>query len=61
VIVWDTTFKKGRIRAKFTVMKVPKQCPIVLLVKVGWRGDKTFRCKEGIDERWNSEARLNNI
>jgi hypothetical protein len=39
------------VRAKFTSMKVPRQCPLVLLVKVGWRGGKTFGCEEGIDER----------
>jgi hypothetical protein len=31
-------------------MKVPRQCPLVLLVKVGWRGGKTFGCEEGRDE-----------
>jgi hypothetical protein len=35
-------------RAKFTAVKVPRQCPLVLLVKVGWRGGKTFGCEEGI-------------
>jgi hypothetical protein len=42
-------------RAKFTAMKVPRQCPLVLLVKVGWRGGKTFGCEEGRDERWSRE------
>jgi hypothetical protein len=32
-------------------MKVPRQCPLVLLVMVGWRGGKTFGCEEVIDER----------
>jgi hypothetical protein len=36
-------------------MKVPKQCPLVLLVKVGWRGGKTFGREEGIDERRSRE------
>jgi hypothetical protein len=36
-------------------MKVPRQCPLVLLVKVDWRGGKTFGCEEGIDERWSRE------
>jgi hypothetical protein len=45
----------GRVRAKFTAMKVPRQCPLVLLVKVGWRGDKTFGCEEGRDEMWSRE------
>jgi hypothetical protein len=31
-------------------MKVPRQCPLAL-VKVSWRGGKTFGCEEGIDER----------
>jgi hypothetical protein len=29
-------------------MKVPRQCPLVLLVKVDWRGGKTFGCEEGV-------------
>jgi hypothetical protein len=36
-------------------MKVPRPCPLVLLVKVGWRRGKTFGCEEGTDERWNRE------
>jgi hypothetical protein len=31
-------------------MKVPRQCPLVLVVKMGWRIGKTFGCEEGIDE-----------
>jgi hypothetical protein len=49
VVVWDTTFKRGRERAKFTAMRVPRQCPLVLLVKVGWRGGKTFGCEAGTE------------
>jgi hypothetical protein len=41
----------GRVRGKFRVMKVPRQCPLVLLVKVDWRGGKAFGCEEGIDQR----------
>jgi hypothetical protein len=26
-------------------MKVPRQCPLALLVKVDWRGGKTFQVK----------------
>jgi hypothetical protein len=33
----------GRVRAKFTAMKVPRQCPLVLLVKVGWRGGSVVK------------------
>jgi hypothetical protein len=36
-------------------MKVPKQCPLVLLIKVGWRGGKTFDFEEDRDERWSRE------
>jgi hypothetical protein len=36
-------------------MKVPRQCPLVLLVKVGWTAGKTFGFEEGRDERWNRE------
>jgi hypothetical protein len=32
-------------------MKVPRQCPLVLLVKVFWKGGKTLRCEEGRGER----------
>jgi hypothetical protein len=35
--------------AKFTVMKVPRQCTLVL-VKVGCKGCKTFGSGEGRDE-----------
>jgi hypothetical protein len=45
----------GRARAKFTAMKVPRQCPLVLLVKVVLRVGKTFGCDEGKDERWSRE------
>jgi hypothetical protein len=34
--------QKGRVRVKFMAVRVPRQCPLVLLVKVGWRGGKTF-------------------
>jgi hypothetical protein len=33
------------------VKTVPRQCPLVLLVKMGWRGGETFGCEEGRDER----------
>jgi hypothetical protein len=36
-------------------MKVPRQFPLVLLVKVVWREGKTFGCEEGIDERRSRE------
>jgi hypothetical protein len=29
-------------RAKFADMNVPRQCPFVLLLKVGWKGGKKF-------------------
>jgi hypothetical protein len=38
-------------------MKVPRQYPHVLLVKVGWTGGKTFGDEEGKDERWSREKR----
>jgi hypothetical protein len=45
------TFNRGvGIRAKFTAMKVLRQCPLVRLINVGWRGGKTFGCEEGRDE-----------
>jgi hypothetical protein len=42
-------------RAKITAMKVPRQCPLVLLVKVGWGGGKAFDCEEGVDESWRKD------
>jgi hypothetical protein len=45
-----------RGRSKFKGMKVPRQCPLVFQVKVGWRGDTTFGCKEGRDEMWSRES-----
>jgi hypothetical protein len=35
----------GRVSAKSVAMKVPRQCPIVL-IKMGWREGKTFCCEE---------------
>jgi hypothetical protein len=35
-VVRDTTFHTGGKKAKFAAMKVPRQCPLVLLVKVSW-------------------------
>jgi hypothetical protein len=43
----------GRVRAKSVAMKVARQCPIVPLVKMGWRGGKTFGCEE---EQMKGEA-----
>jgi hypothetical protein len=40
-VVRDTTFNRGGGRkAMFAAMKVPRQCPLVLLVKVSWIGGK---------------------
>jgi hypothetical protein len=39
----------------FTVMKFPRQFPLVRLVKLGWRGGKSFGCEEGRDEKWSKE------
>jgi hypothetical protein len=42
-VVRDTTFNSGgENKAKFAATKVPRQCPLVLLVKVSWIGGKTF-------------------
>jgi hypothetical protein len=38
-------------RAKFMATKVPRQCLLVFLVKVGWRGSKTFGDEEGRDKK----------
>jgi hypothetical protein len=32
-------------------MKVFRQCPLVFLVKVGWKEVTTFGCKEGREEK----------
>jgi hypothetical protein len=36
---------------KFTATKVPRQCPLVLLVKMDWRGGKAFGSEESGDEQ----------
>jgi hypothetical protein len=36
----------------FTFMKVPRQCPIVLLVKICWREGKAFGSEEGRQMEW---------
>jgi hypothetical protein len=38
-VVRDTTFNREGEQAKFAAMKVPRQCPLVL-VKVSWIGGK---------------------
>jgi hypothetical protein len=40
-VVRDTTFNGGN-RYKFTATKVPRQCPLVLLINVGRREGKAF-------------------
>jgi len=36
-------------------MKVPRQCPLVLLVKVGLEGGKAFGSEGGGDKKWSKE------
>jgi hypothetical protein len=36
-------------------MKVPRQCPLVLLVKVDWTGGKAVGSGECRDEKWCKE------
>jgi hypothetical protein len=42
-------------RDKFTATKVPRQFPLVLLVKVGWRAGNTFGSREGRAEKKTKE------
>jgi hypothetical protein len=44
-----------RGREKFTALKVFRQCPLVLPVKVGWKGGKTFGREEDVDEGWSRD------
>jgi hypothetical protein len=48
------TFNGGN-RYKFMAAKVPRQCPLVFLVKVGWRRGKTFGSEGGRDYKWSKE------
>jgi hypothetical protein len=48
----------GKVRAKFTAVKVPRQCPLVLLLKVGWRVGKTFGCEEIIGIEGGAEREV---
>jgi hypothetical protein len=38
-----------------TATKVPRQCPFVLLVKVGWREGKTFGNEENTHGKWSND------
>jgi hypothetical protein len=42
---FETLHLTRRSRAKFAAMEVPRQYPLVLLVKVGWRGMKKVEMK----------------
>jgi hypothetical protein len=53
-VVRDINLTGGN-RAKFTALKVPRQCPLVLLVKEGWRGGKTFGSEGREDEKYSKE------
>jgi hypothetical protein len=39
-----------RLNFTFFNLKVPRQCPLVLLVKDGWRQGRTLGSEEGKDE-----------
>jgi hypothetical protein len=52
--VKNTAFNRGN-KNKFPAMKVPRQCPFVLLVKVGWREDKAFGSEKVGDEKRSEE------
>jgi hypothetical protein len=41
-------------------MKVPRQWPLVL-VKVGWRGGKTFGCEEGMGGKVELGEKLSRV
>lgn len=40
-------------QVKFTAVKVLRQCLFVRLLKVGWRGGKTFGSGKGRGEKWS--------
>jgi hypothetical protein len=39
-------------------MRVPRQCPLVLLVKAGYRGGKTFGREEARAEKSSKEREV---
>jgi hypothetical protein len=47
---WETLHLPGEYRDKFMARKVPRHCPLVLLVRVGWRKSKTFKSGEGREQ-----------
>jgi hypothetical protein len=51
-VVRDTTFNRGETELRYCY-EGPRQCPLVLLVNVGWKRGKTFGFEEGRDERWS--------
>lgn len=44
---WDALHLVEKETKEFPPVKVPRQCPLVLLVKAGWKGSKTLRIGEG--------------
>jgi hypothetical protein len=46
--VKDIHLMRGGETDQFTVMKVPRQCPLVLLVRADCRAREVFGTKEGI-------------
>jgi hypothetical protein len=51
--VRKTTFKAGK-NNKFTAMKVPRQCPLVVMVMVGCTEDRAFGVRSYSDEKFAS-------
>jgi hypothetical protein len=47
-VVRDATFtmEGGEGERKLTAVKVPRQCPVFLLVKIGWRQCRAFGSEE---------------
>jgi hypothetical protein len=41
--VRDTTLVTGKLRFNYITLRVPRQCPLDLLAKIGWRNGRMLK------------------
>jgi hypothetical protein len=46
-LVTDTVFITGKLTGNFIALKIPRQCPLVHLVKLVWRQGRRLRSERG--------------
>jgi hypothetical protein len=52
---WGSVGLRNGETAEFKATRVPRQCSLVLLVKVFWKGGKKFGSEQSSDEKWGKE------